>query len=103
MQYVTEMYLTLLSYMDIALYGLTIVTCGGGIVLLVVMADNSGKGTMDFSASHMRARVEEFGYILNIWKKCAVLHVLLLVCSVFAPSEIVVKSWIHSDTVLCSE
>lgn len=93
MLYLMEIYFKLHAFGHIAFYFLIGLVGAGGIGLLVAMADNGKKGSLDFSREYMSERAAEYSTLIVLWKRALSLLVIVAIVAVFAPSREVVTNW----------
>ena len=99
--YLIDVYFNMYAYGKYLFILLAIASILGGLVLGFVMADNSEKGTLDFSLDYMRERAKSYSSVILWWRRAVILFVLVASVAIFAPSPQIVKSW-QAGSLVCA-
>lgn len=101
--YLIDVYLNMYAYGKYLFILLAAASVLGGLVLGFVMADNSEKGTLDFSLEYMRERAASYSTVILWWRRALILFIVVASAAIFAPSPQIVKGWQSGSSVCAPE
>lgn len=99
--YLIDVYLNIYAYGKYLFMLLAAASIVGGLILGFVMADNSEKGTLDFSLEYMRERAKAYSSVILWWRRALILFIMVASVAIFAPSPQIVKGW-QAGSLVCA-
>ena len=73
-----------------------ILTVVGGVVLLLMLADNQATGELHFSQEYMASRAAEHKTLIIWWRRVVVIFVICVLVGIFAPDNELILQWQQS-------